>query len=77
MVVEVEHPASGKFRAAGNPIKASGAEEIFHHPPALGEHTEEILRGLLGYGSQRIRDLMEKKIVIQPARGEQSKKKEG
>jgi crotonobetainyl-CoA:carnitine CoA-transferase CaiB-like acyl-CoA transferase len=77
MVVEVGHPAGGSFKAMGNPVKASGVDEIFHHPPALGEHTEEILRGLLGYSSQRIQDLMEKKIVMQPVRGEQSKKKEG
>ena len=77
MVVEVGHPAGGSFNSMGNPVKAEGAEEVFHHPPALGEHTEEILRSLLGYGSERIQDLMEKKIIIQPVGGEQSKKKEG
>jgi crotonobetainyl-CoA:carnitine CoA-transferase CaiB-like acyl-CoA transferase len=77
MVVEVDHPAGGKFKSVGNPVKAEGAEEVFRHPPALGEHTEEILRGLLGYGSQRIQDLMGKKIISQPVRGEPSAKKEG
>jgi CoA:oxalate CoA-transferase len=72
MVVEVGHPAGGSFKAMGNPVKAEGAEEVFLHPPALGEHTEEILRGLLGYGTQRIQDLLEKKIILQPFRGEQS-----
>jgi len=46
------------------------AEEILHHPPALGEHTEEILRGLLDYSSQKVQELMEKKIIFQSARGE-------
>ncbi len=68
MVVEVEHPASGKFRAVGNPIKASGAEEIFHHPPALGEHTEEVLRNFLGYSSQRIEQLTQEKVILQAAK---------
>jgi len=77
MIVEVGHPGGGSFTAMGNPVKTMGAEEVFHHPPALGEHTEEILRGLLGYGNQRIQDLIEKKIVIQSDRGEQFKKKEG
>jgi crotonobetainyl-CoA:carnitine CoA-transferase CaiB-like acyl-CoA transferase len=77
MVVEVDHPAGGKFKCVGNPVKASGGDEVFHHPPALGEHTEEILRGLLDYSSQKIQDLMEKKIIFQPDRGEPSKKKEG
>jgi len=74
MVAEVGHPGGGSFKAMGNPVKAEGAEEVLHHPPALGEHTEEILRGLLGYSPQRIQDLIGKKIVAQPAGGEQSKK---
>jgi crotonobetainyl-CoA:carnitine CoA-transferase CaiB-like acyl-CoA transferase len=73
MVVEVGHPAGGGFKAIGNPVKADGAEEVLRHPPALGEHSEEILRGLLGYGSQRIQDLMDKKITIQHGRGEPPK----
>jgi crotonobetainyl-CoA:carnitine CoA-transferase CaiB-like acyl-CoA transferase len=69
MIVEVEHPVSGKFRAVGNPIKASEAEEIFHHPPGLGEHTEEVLRNLLGYDSQRVEQLIREKVIIQAAKG--------
>jgi len=68
MIVEVEHPVSGKFRAVGNPVKASEAEEIFHPPPALGEHTEETLRNLLVYDSQRIEQLTREKVIIQPAK---------
>ena len=69
-VAEVGHPAGGSFKVMGNPVKAEGAEEILHHPPALGEHTEEILRGLLDYSSQKVQELMEKKIIFQSARGE-------
>ena len=74
MVVEVGHPVEGSFKAMGNPVKAEGAEDVFHHPPALGEHTEEILRELLKYGPQKIHDLMERKIVIQPDKGQPSNK---
>jgi crotonobetainyl-CoA:carnitine CoA-transferase CaiB-like acyl-CoA transferase len=77
MVVEVGHPAGGSFKAMGNPVKAEGAEEVFHHPPALGEHTEEILRGLLGYNSQKVQDLTEKKIIFQPVRGRTIQEKGG
>lgn len=69
MVVEVDHPVSGSFKAVGNPVKASGEEEIFNHPPALGEHTEEILRDLLGYDSKRIQRLMQERVTIQAAKG--------
>ena len=38
----------------GNPIKMSAmSEESFAHPPALGEHCEEILGNLLGYAPTR------------------------
>ena len=71
MVVEVDHPVSGKFKSIGNPVKTPAEEEIFNHPPALGEHTEEILRGLLGYDSKRIQQLIQQKIVFQAAGGEE------
>ena len=77
MVIEVAHPAGGSFKAVGNPVKAEGAEEVFHHPPALGEHTEEILRGLLEYSAHKIQDLIGKKIVIRSEKREQTQKKEG
>ncbi|MCJ7785433.1 MAG: CoA transferase [Desulfobacterales bacterium] len=67
MIVEVEHATSGKFKCIGNPVKASDAEETFSHPPLLGEHTEEILRDLLGYGSQRIGKLIQEKVIFQAA----------
>lgn len=69
MVVEVDHPVSGKFKSVGNPVKASGGEEVFRHPPALGEHTVEVLQTLLGYDSERIQKLMQEKVTIQAAKG--------
>ena len=69
MVVEVDHPVSGKFKSVGNPVKASGGEEVLHHPPALGEHTVEVLQGLLGYDSGRIQKLIQEKVTIQAAKG--------
>jgi crotonobetainyl-CoA:carnitine CoA-transferase CaiB-like acyl-CoA transferase len=38
-------------------------EESFTHPPALGEHTEEILRELLGYSPSRVAELRERKVI--------------
>ena len=65
----------------GVPLQSRVSEEVFPHPPALGEHTEEILQGLLGYDSQWIRQLIQQKITFQEAQGsgtpEKSKSKEG
>ena len=64
MVVEVEYPNGKKLNIVGNPIKMSEAEqEVFKRPPYLGEHTEEILRDLLNYSPDQIKDIKSKKAV--------------
>ena len=47
MVVELEHPQLGAIKALGNPIKLSRTPAVIDRPPpALGQHTEEILADL-------------------------------
>jgi crotonobetainyl-CoA:carnitine CoA-transferase CaiB-like acyl-CoA transferase len=44
MIVDVPHPALGRFRTIGIPIKLSATPgRIRRSPPALGEHTDEVL----------------------------------
>jgi formyl-CoA transferase len=57
-IVEVDHPTRGKYLSVGNPIKLSDSPAEVRRSPLLGEHTEEILRDVLGYSEtdvQRIR----------------------
>jgi CoA:oxalate CoA-transferase len=64
MLVEVSCPELGKFKIAGVPMKLSdtpGAVECAG--PKLGEHTEEILASLLGYGEDRIAELRREGVV--------------
>lgn len=47
MVVDVDHPVLGRVPIVGRPIKFAGVEQdALATPPALGEHTDELLRGL-------------------------------
>ena len=58
MVVEIDHPVAGSYRTAGNPIK-SGTSDAFAPPPTLGQDTDAVLTGLLGYGDGEIAALRE------------------
>ena len=53
-VVEVDHPTRGKYLTVGNPIKLSDSPSDVQPSPLLGEHTEEILREVLGWGDASI-----------------------
>ena len=64
MVVEIDSPHVGKTKDVGSPIKVSGVDQIrYVHPPALGEHTEQVLKSLLGYSAEKIAALKGQKVV--------------
>jgi len=54
MVVEVKHPQLGVLREVASPVKTAGAVTSPAPAPALGQHTEKILRDLLQYSAERI-----------------------
>ena len=56
-VVEVDHPERGKYLTVGNPIKLSDSPSEVTRSPLLGEHTEEILREVLGLSSDEIANI--------------------
>ncbi|MBT4906175.1 MAG: CoA transferase [Rhodospirillaceae bacterium] len=60
MVVNVPHPLAGPDGAQliASPLKLSGTPVAYrHHPPLLGQHTDEVLRDVLGYDDDRIATL--------------------
>ncbi len=63
MLVEIEHPRAGTIKQTGIPVRLSETPgNIRVPPPVLGEHTEEILRGL-GYTEEEIISLREKDVI--------------
>jgi crotonobetainyl-CoA:carnitine CoA-transferase CaiB-like acyl-CoA transferase len=57
LIGEIEHPTEGKIKQIGPTVKLSATPgEIHSPPPALGEHTRDVL-SKLGYDEARIEDL--------------------
>jgi crotonobetainyl-CoA:carnitine CoA-transferase CaiB-like acyl-CoA transferase len=58
MLTTVEHPTAGKVRLVGSPFRFSGTPVVPPSaPPLLGQHTEEVLRDLLGLDEKAIAEL--------------------
>ena len=53
-IVEVDHPERGKYLTVGCPIKLSDSPVDVERSPLLGEHTNEILKDVLGYTSEEL-----------------------
>ncbi|PRH85146.1 formyl-CoA transferase [Labrys okinawensis] len=56
-VVEVDHPERGPYLSVGNPIKLSDSPTVVERSPLLGEHTQEVLRDVLGFDQSRIDEI--------------------
>ena len=56
-VVEVDHPTRGKYFSVGNPIKLSDSPSDVTRSPLLGEHTDEILRQVLGFTDHQVAEI--------------------
>ena len=57
MMVELEHPQRGKWWNVGMPIKLSDSPARIERSPMLGEHTDEVLRDVLGYSEEKLASL--------------------
>ncbi|MCF6465446.1 CaiB/BaiF CoA transferase family protein [Clostridium sp. Cult2] len=64
MIIELDHPVAGKLKVPGIPIKLSHTPgKIRRTSPVLGEHTFEILKGLLNYNEKQINELKKENII--------------
>jgi len=64
MLVEVKHPKAGKIKQIGTVIKYSETPcELQTPPPILGQHTQEILKEIVGYNDEKIKGLKETRAI--------------
>jgi crotonobetainyl-CoA:carnitine CoA-transferase CaiB-like acyl-CoA transferase len=59
-ITTLHHPLCGEIRGIDCPIKIREAKEVEHSPPpTLGQHTDEVLKEILGYSEEKVRRLKE------------------
>jgi crotonobetainyl-CoA:carnitine CoA-transferase CaiB-like acyl-CoA transferase len=64
MVTAMMHPDLGAIPTLGSPIKMDGVMGVpIAPPPRLGEHTDVVLQGLLGYAPERIAALRREGVI--------------
>jgi crotonobetainyl-CoA:carnitine CoA-transferase CaiB-like acyl-CoA transferase len=54
LIVSTEHPVFGTVRQVASPVRVGDTRVAPRRAPERGEHTEEVLRGLLGYSDDHI-----------------------
>jgi crotonobetainyl-CoA:carnitine CoA-transferase CaiB-like acyl-CoA transferase len=64
MIVEIGHPEGGSFQTTGNPIKLSDTVcDSYTPPPALGQHTDEVLAKVCGKDAAELARLREAGVI--------------
>jgi crotonobetainyl-CoA:carnitine CoA-transferase CaiB-like acyl-CoA transferase len=62
--VDLPHPSGGTVKLVRNPVRMSETPpRVESHPPMLGEHTEAVLREVLGYDGGQVAALRDKGVV--------------
>ncbi len=64
MLLEIDDPIAGKRLFAKSPFRMTKAKKVLAlSAPALGQHTETILKELLQYDEKSIDELRKEKII--------------
>jgi formyl-CoA transferase len=64
MIAEMEHASAGVVKAVKNAVHLSGTPlNAYAAPPQLGEHTREVLTGLLGYSAAEVEKLTQDGVI--------------
>jgi formyl-CoA transferase len=64
MIAEMPHASAGVVKNIKNPMHLSDTPlDTYAAPPRLGEHTTEILTGLLGYSTSEVEELARSETI--------------
>jgi crotonobetainyl-CoA:carnitine CoA-transferase CaiB-like acyl-CoA transferase len=63
IMVEVPDPIAGTMYVTGKMVKFSRTPMVVGSTPTVGEHTESILRDVLGYSQAKIKALEDETVV--------------
>jgi formyl-CoA transferase len=64
MQVDLPHPTGATVKLVRNPIRMSETPpRVESHPPTLGEHTDTVLREVLGMNDAQIAELRERRAI--------------
>ena len=64
MLIHMQHAEIGDLKLVGSPLKFSETPVDYKlAPPRLGEHTEEVLKKLLGYSSEQVMNLRRRRVI--------------
>ncbi len=63
MVVEVDHPERGPYVTVGCPLRLSDSPVEIQRAPLLGEHSEEVLREVLGLEDGELAKLQGQRVI--------------
>jgi CoA:oxalate CoA-transferase len=64
MILRADHPDFDGLIVPGSPLKTTGDNAVPNtRAPALGEHTDEVLKRLLGYDSERLAELRKRRVI--------------
>lgn len=63
MIVDVPHSQRGTFKTVGCPLKLSDSPVEITPSPLLSEHTEEVLREVMGYDKDEVEKLRHEGVV--------------
>lgn len=63
IMMEVPDPVAGTMWVSGKSIKFSRTPMVVGSAPTVGQHTRELLNGLLGYSDEQVQALVDAEVV--------------